>query len=103
MENRPLRSPLLVLMLTCLLPSPLFAQVPLEDYARGKPQLPNVFAPYSSVRVPAPNLANSPRIEQLIREGKLYLSVQDAIELALENNLDISIARYNPPLAHHEI
>jgi len=90
-------------MLTCLLASPLFAQVPLEDYARGKPQLPNVFAPYSSVRVPAPNLANSPRIEQLIREGKLYLSVQDAIELALENNLDISIARYNPQLADTDI
>ena len=44
-------------------------------------------------------LANSPRLESLVRSGNLYLSVQDVIALALENNLDIAVQRYNPYLA----
>jgi outer membrane protein TolC len=54
-------------------------------------------------QVPEPVLANSPRLEQLIREGKLYLSLRDAIDLALENNLDLAIARYNLPIANTDI
>ncbi len=53
---------------------------------------------YSPSHVPEPSLANSPRLERLIHDGKLYLSLKDAIDLALENNLDLAIARYN--LAH---
>ena len=53
--------------------------------------------------MPKPNLANSPRLEQLIRDGKLYISLQDAISLALENNLDLAIARYNLPIADTDI
>ena len=45
------------------------------------------------------NLANSPRLEALIRAGNIYLSLQDAIALALENNLDIEVQRYGPRLA----
>src|SRR5215471_18255142 len=41
-------------------------------------------------------LADSPRLEQLIRAGNLYLSVRDVIALALENNVDIAIQRYGP-------
>jgi outer membrane protein TolC len=44
-------------------------------------------------------LANSSRLKDLIRAGSLYLTVQDAIALVLENNLDIEVARYNPILA----
>ena len=44
-------------------------------------------------------LTNSPRLEQLVRAGNLYLSVQDVIALALENNLDIAVQRYSPFLA----
>ena len=44
-------------------------------------------------------LANSPRLESLVRSGNLYLSVQDVIALALENNLDIAVQRYSPFLA----
>jgi len=58
---------------------------------------------YSPSTTPEPNLANSPRLNQLIRDGKLYLSLQDAIRLALENNLDIAIARYNLPIADMDI
>ena len=53
--------------------------------------------------VPAPNLDNSPRLDTLVRDGKLYLSLRDAIDLALENNLDIVIARYNLPIAQADI
>lgn len=63
----------------------------------------NPFSPYSPNTVPKPNLANSTRLEQLIHDGKLYISLQDAISLALENNLDLAIARYNLPIADTDI
>jgi outer membrane protein TolC len=43
------------------------------------------------------------RLERLIREGKLYLSLQDAIALALENNLDVEVERYNITLARTDL
>jgi outer membrane protein TolC len=58
---------------------------------------------YSPDAVPEPALANSARLLQLIRDGKLYLSLKDAIDLALENNLDLAIARYNLPIADTDI
>jgi len=58
-----------------------------------------VSGPYRSRTVPPVNQANSGRLESLLRGGNLYLSMQDAIALALENNLDIAIQRYGPPLA----
>src|SRR5271157_5855357 len=42
---------------------------------------------------------DSPRIDKLMRAGNIYLSLRDAIALALENNLDIEYARFNPKLA----
>ena len=61
------------------------------------------FNAYSPETVPEPTLANSPRLLELIRDGKLYLSLKDAIDLALENNLDLAIARYNLPIADTDI
>jgi outer membrane protein TolC len=58
---------------------------------------------YRGDTVPAPNLANSVRLGTLIRDGKLYLSLHDAIDLALENNLDLVIARFNLPIAQADI
>jgi len=57
------------------------------------------WAPYRPSLVPSPELANSAWLDSLIRDGKLYLSLEDAIALGLENNLDIAIARYNLPIA----
>jgi outer membrane protein TolC len=54
--------------------------------------------PYLAPEVPPVRLANSPRLAELVRAGTLYLTVQDAIALALENNIDIEVARYNPLL-----
>lgn len=67
------------------------------------PKSKNPFGPYLPSLVPAASLANSPRINQLIRDGKLYLSLDDAILLALENNLDIAISRYNLPIAEADV
>jgi outer membrane protein TolC len=58
---------------------------------------------YKPTLVPQPNLANSSRIDSLIKDGVLELSLKDAISLALENNLDIAIARYNIPIAAADV
>lgn len=74
-----------------------------EDYTKPKSHLFNLIAPYTPREVPAPNFANSPRIDLVIRDGKIYLSMSDAIALALENNLDVAIARYNLSIADTDI
>jgi outer membrane protein TolC len=58
---------------------------------------------YVGKTVPPPVLSNTPRIDQMVRDGVLYLSLNDAIALALENNLDIAIARYNLNIADTDI
>jgi outer membrane protein TolC len=67
------------------------------------PKSRNPLRAYSPDQVPEPQLANSPLLPQLIRDGKLYLSLKDAIRLALEDNLDLAIARYNRPIANTDI
>jgi outer membrane protein TolC len=67
------------------------------------PKSHNPLNAYSPDYVPEPVLTNSSRLDRLIREGKLYLSLKDAIDLALENNLDLAIARYNLPIANTDI
>ena len=54
--------------------------------------------PYQKTDIPPINVANTDRLEALVRAGNLYLSAQDVIALALENNLDIEIQRYGPLL-----
>jgi outer membrane protein TolC len=63
----------------------------------------NPFDAYRGTSVPPPSLINSARLDSLIRDGKLYLHLQDAIDLALENNLDLVIARYNLPIAQMDV
>jgi outer membrane protein TolC len=67
------------------------------------PKSRNPLNAYLADYVPEPLLTNSPRLDRLVREGKLYLSLKDAIDLALENNLDLAIARYNLPIANTDI
>jgi outer membrane protein TolC len=67
------------------------------------PKSHNPLDAYMPSEVPEPVLANSARLMQLVRDGKLYLSLKDAIDLALENNLDLAIARYNRPIADTDI
>ena len=67
-----------------------------QDYSRGPRWLPNFTLPYRPRRIPQPVLANSADVSQLIQDGKLMLSLEDAISLAIENNLNIAVARYTP-------
>src|SRR5207248_6301271 len=53
--------------------------------------------PYVAAEVPSVSLANSSRLRDLIRAGKLYLTARDAVSLAIENNVDVYIARFNKP------
>src|SRR5271165_1853811 len=77
--------------------------LPVLNYARPVSHFPNPIGPYTSRRLAPPNLTNTARIDQLMHDGKLYLSLNDAIALALENNLDIAIARYNLNIADTDI
>ncbi|HXY78379.1 MAG TPA: TolC family protein [Candidatus Acidoferrales bacterium] len=71
----------------------------LRDYSVPRSAFPNVLQPYAPVEMAQPTLGNSPRIDSLMRDGKVYLSIDDAVALAIENNLDIDIARYNLDIA----
>src|SRR4029077_5642888 len=70
-----------------------------HDFTRGPRAFPTLLKPYQPIFIEPPELVNSPRLDQLIQNGKLQLSLQDAVELALENNLDIAIQRYYPWVA----
>ncbi|HVH87593.1 MAG TPA: TolC family protein [Terriglobales bacterium] len=74
-----------------------------DDYTVGAPVFPHLLGPYKAHQVAQPNLTNSARINNLIQNGNLMLSLDDAITLALENNLDLVIARYNLPIADTDI
>jgi outer membrane protein TolC len=78
-------------------------QFVLKDYSKPVPAFPNVIRPYMPQQVPPPNLSNTARINQLFHDGKILLSIDDAVALALENNLDIGIARYNLNIADTDI
>ncbi len=73
------------------------------DYSKPRSHLFSFIGPYRAQQVSAPNFTNSARIDQVFRDGKIYLSLNDAIALALENNLDIAIARYNLPIADTDV
>jgi len=61
-----------------------------------RPSVPILIRPYQPTYIPPVRLTNSRRVSDLIRAGKLYLTVQDTIALAIENNLDLEIDRYGP-------
>ncbi len=121
MIERCSQSPVLAMLLCSLLVSAqaqTAAPMPSEPSPQPAPQaqvaiqtppqlaMPHTWEPFGAYRsstVPEPQLTNSPRLDQLIRDGKLYISLTDAISLAIENNLDVAIARYNLPIADTDI
>ena len=78
---------------------PLFLRDTNRDFTRPRGYWPNPIAPYSPTTVPAPNFANSLQLDGLVKNGKIYLSLGDAVLLALQNNYDIAIERLNLDLA----
>jgi outer membrane protein len=77
--------------------------LPVLNYSQPVSHFPNPIGPYTPRHIAPPNLANAPRIDSLMHDGKLYLSLNDAIALALENNLDVAIARYNLNIADTDV
>jgi outer membrane protein TolC len=73
--------------------------VNLEDYSKPRSAFPGLLQPYKARELAQPSFGNSPRIDSLMRDGKIYLSIDDAVALTLENNLDLDIARYNLNIA----
>src|ERR1041384_2485120 len=68
------------------------AQQPFVELPAGR----RLIRDYKPANLPPIAIANSQRLHGLIRAGKLYLTLQDAIGLAIENNLDLQVARYGP-------
>jgi outer membrane protein TolC len=75
----------------------------LVDYSKPTSHFPSLVGPYLAHEVPPPSFGNAPRIETLLKDGKLRLSLSDAVVLALENNLDLAIARFNLSIADTDI
>ncbi len=73
------------------------------DYTNAKRFFPNPLRDYTPTGYPMPRLSNSPRLDDLLKDGKIYLSLSDAVTLALENNYDIAIARINLDIADTDI
>ncbi len=97
--------PYLSILLSSILLSPatLLAQTPSQSNVnRVGEWFNNLSDPYKWKEVGPINLANSNRLDSLMRGGNIYLSLQDAIALALENNLDIEIQRYGPQFAESD-
>jgi|UPI000551F263 outer membrane protein len=82
---------------------PLYLRDTTVDYTKPKSHFWNPIAPYTSTNLPAARLGNTPQLDQLLRDGKIYLSLNDAVTLALENNYDIEIARINLDIADTDI
>jgi outer membrane protein len=75
----------------------------LRNFGQAPGIFPNFWRPYLPNSLPLPNLDNSPRLLNLIQDGKLELSLSDALALTLENNLDIAVQRYVIPFAQTDL
>jgi outer membrane protein len=75
----------------------------LPSYLMGPSWFPTVLKPYQEGLVRPPVLENSPRLQDLIRNGKLRLTMSDALALAIENNLDIAVQRFLHPIAEADV
>jgi outer membrane protein len=82
---------------------PLFMRPGKQDFSKPNSAFPNFLKPYEPVSVPPPLTLNSGRLSDLLHNGKIYLSLADAIVLGLENNYDIAIQRYNLNIADTDL
>jgi outer membrane protein TolC len=89
---------ILSVILCFVMALPVFAQTPEIKGYTGNGWFANLTRNYRPTTVARINFEDTQRIDRLIRAGRIYLSLRDAIALALENNLDIEVARLNPKL-----
>jgi outer membrane protein len=85
------------------LTQPLYLRPTAKNYSKGKSGFPDPLKWYTPTNYPAPRLSNTPKLDDLLRDGKIYLSLSDAVTLALENNFDIAIARINLDIADTDL
>jgi outer membrane protein len=85
------------------LPIPVSLGVSKNSYRHSPRPFPNLHAPFRPTPISEFGLSNSPRLEELIHDGKLEITLQEAVERALENSVDIAVARYSPWLADTDI
>jgi len=101
----------IVLCIHWLMPQTfLFAQSEKEEFqllknyqAEDSGIFSGVFGRFRPKSVPKLVLENSPRIDSLIQDGKLHLTLADALALALENNLDVAVQRYIPEYSQTDL
>ena len=82
---------------------PLFMRPADRDFSKPNSYFPKIWNPYEPITVAAPVTTNSQRLDALVHNGKIYLSLADAIVLGLENNYDIAIQRYNLDIADTDL
>src|SRR4029077_1462971 len=96
------------LLLFCLASPQVNAQTPqgnafLTDYSKGPNWFRHFTAPYRQHPIPPLSLENSPRLRDLIHDGKLEISMADALALAIENNLDVAVERQVIPMSQTDV
>jgi outer membrane protein len=96
LSNNSERSRKAIALALCCVTTPMGAWAQDQSIEPEKSRASVLVRPYLAAYVPPVRLANSRRLQDLVRAGKLYLTVQDAIALAVENNIDVEVARYNP-------
>src|ERR1700738_5235643 len=84
-------------------PIPVSLGLSKHSFVHGPRAFPTLIAPYKPIQIDETVLVNSPRVDQLIHDGKLEITLQDAVELALENSMDIAVQRYIPWFADTDI
>jgi len=87
-----------------VLTQPLDLRTSARDFSKPSARLlGNPFNTFKPTTIPKASFANSVRLTDLVKDGKIYLSLSDALALALENNYDIAIARYDLDIADTDI
>ncbi len=82
---------------------PLYLRPSNRDFSKPRGYWPNPIAPYSPTTEEPGRFSNTVRLDNLVKNGKIYLSLSDAIILGLENNFDIAIQRYNLNIADTDL
>jgi outer membrane protein len=84
--------------------SPLYLRPSIRNFSEPfVPWYGNPIKRYTPINIAKADFANPVRLTDLVKDGKIYLSLSDALALALEDNYDIAIARYDLDIADTDI
>src|SRR5580704_680359 len=97
----------LVFLAVAATPVSVRAQAPppidLPSLGQGAPAFPVIWAPYRPSRLPPVDLSNGSLLAQRLGEDRLQLSLQDFLQLVVENDLDLQSARYDVAIAEVDL